>query len=82
VVPSAGDAGQLSKASDRTPWRFLAGVFSKKRRDCKMDATAVNGEPAVVMGKLENRVAVITGGNSGTGLAMAKLFAAEGAIRW
>ena len=29
------------------------------------------------MGKLENRVAVITGGNSGIGLAMARLFAAE-----
>src|SRR6478752_3203758 len=31
------------------------------------------------MGKLENRVAVIRGGNSGISLAMAKLFAAEGA---
>jgi RNA polymerase sigma-70 factor (ECF subfamily) len=28
--------------------RFLAGVFSKKRRDCEMHATAVNGEPGVV----------------------------------
>jgi NAD(P)-dependent dehydrogenase (short-subunit alcohol dehydrogenase family) len=34
---------------------------------------------AIVVGKLEDRVAVITGGNSGIGLAMAKLFAAEGA---
>jgi NAD(P)-dependent dehydrogenase (short-subunit alcohol dehydrogenase family) len=33
------------------------------------------------MGKLKNRVAVIAGGNSGIGLAMAKLFAAEGAIQ-
>jgi RNA polymerase sigma-70 factor (ECF subfamily) len=28
--------------------RFLAGAFSKKRRDCAMHVTAVNGEPGVV----------------------------------
>jgi RNA polymerase sigma-70 factor (ECF subfamily) len=28
--------------------RFLAGVFSKKRRDCAMHVTTVNGEPGVV----------------------------------
>jgi RNA polymerase sigma-70 factor, ECF subfamily len=28
--------------------RFLAGVFSKKRRDYEMHATTVNGEPGVV----------------------------------
>lgn len=28
--------------------RFLTGVFSRKRRDCEMQATAVNGEPGVV----------------------------------
>lgn len=27
--------------------RFLAGVFSKRRRDCEMHATTVNGEPGV-----------------------------------
>ena len=28
--------------------RFLTGVFSKRRRDCKMLATTVNGDPGVV----------------------------------
>jgi RNA polymerase sigma-70 factor (ECF subfamily) len=28
--------------------RFLVGVFSKKRADCEMHATTVNGEPGVV----------------------------------
>lgn len=28
--------------------RFLAGVFSKKRRDCELRVTTVNGEPGVV----------------------------------
>lgn len=28
--------------------RFLAGVFSKKRADCEMQTTTVNGEPGVV----------------------------------
>jgi RNA polymerase sigma-70 factor (ECF subfamily) len=28
--------------------RFLTGVFSRKRRDCEMHTTTVNGEPGVV----------------------------------
>ena len=42
-----GAARVVVRGRDRAA-RFLAGVFSKKRRDCEMHATAVNGEPGVV----------------------------------
>ena len=32
------------------------------------------------MGKLENRIAIVTGGNDGIGEATARLFAQEGAV--
>jgi RNA polymerase sigma-70 factor, ECF subfamily len=44
---TVGAARVVVRGRDRAA-RFLAGVFSKKRRDCEMHATAVNGEPGVV----------------------------------
>jgi RNA polymerase sigma-70 factor, ECF subfamily len=43
----AGAARVVVRGRDRAA-RFLAGVFSKKRADCEMYATTVNGEPGVV----------------------------------
>jgi RNA polymerase sigma-70 factor (ECF subfamily) len=42
-----GAARVVVRGRDRAA-RFLAGVFSRKRRDCEMYATTVNGEPGVV----------------------------------
>jgi RNA polymerase sigma-70 factor (ECF subfamily) len=42
-----GAARVVVRGRDRAA-RFLAGVFSKKRADCEMHATTVNGEPGVV----------------------------------
>ena len=39
-------AGVVVRGRERAA-RFLAGVFSKKRADCEMHATTVNGEPGV-----------------------------------
>jgi RNA polymerase sigma-70 factor, ECF subfamily len=41
-----GAARVVVRGRDRAA-RFLAGVFSKKRADCEMHATTVNGEPGV-----------------------------------
>jgi RNA polymerase sigma-70 factor, ECF subfamily len=43
----ASAARVVVRGRDRAA-RFLAGVFSKKRADCEMHATTVNGEPGVV----------------------------------
>ncbi|HEX4612862.1 MAG TPA: RNA polymerase sigma factor SigJ [Urbifossiella sp.] len=40
--------------------RFLAGVFSKKRSDCGVRATTVNGEPGVVLTSGSAVVLVVT----------------------
>jgi RNA polymerase sigma-70 factor (ECF subfamily) len=42
-----GAARVVVRGRDRAA-RFLTGVFSKKRGDCEMHATTVNGEPGVV----------------------------------
>src|SRR5262245_44839982 len=42
-----GAARVVVRGRDRAA-RFLAGVFSRKRADCEMHATTVNGEPGVV----------------------------------
>src|SRR5918997_3967756 len=43
----ASTARVVVRGCDRAA-RFLAGVFSKKRGDCEMHPTTVNGEPGVV----------------------------------
>jgi RNA polymerase sigma-70 factor (ECF subfamily) len=43
----AASAGVVVRGRDRAA-RYLAGVFSKKRADCEMHATTVNGGPGVV----------------------------------
>jgi RNA polymerase sigma-70 factor (ECF subfamily) len=42
----ASAARVVVRGRDRAA-RFLAGVFSRKRADCEMHATTVNGEPGV-----------------------------------
>jgi NAD(P)-dependent dehydrogenase (short-subunit alcohol dehydrogenase family) len=49
-------------------------VGSGERRGAEITASEEN-----VMGKLENKVVIITGGTTGIGLAAARLFASEGA---
>src|SRR5262245_38717768 len=52
-------------------------LYGRRRRTVVPVATEPRGDPAV--GKLEGKIALVTGGNSGIGLASAKQFVNEGA---
>jgi len=52
-------AGVVVSGRERAA-KFLAGVFSKKRADCEMHATTVNGEPGVVFTRAGEVVLVVS----------------------
>jgi NAD(P)-dependent dehydrogenase (short-subunit alcohol dehydrogenase family) len=62
----------LTYYCERFEWRNLSDKLIDK-------FTYINILETITMKKLENKVAVVTGGNSGIGLGAAKLFAANGA---
>src|SRR3546814_19134043 len=74
VSHPSGSISHQRCASFRTPRPMSAAPFRDSRRQMLPDTTKGN-----VMGKLEGKVAVITGGSSGMALASARRFVEEGA---